>query len=237
MTRPRANCNKMETEKLDVWELIQGGCFEQACELADAQYQETKTPTLVLRNKILALLHLKRYKEASHLSEWFIQHENGISARDFQTCGIANWLLGDREESVALWKRARDSTFQAIGGGIETEIMLFFTSVKTNDAKLGREVASKLKKLLKRKGHHWPKPLGQYVLGQITEEELLASVPPQAILRERGLCQAYFAVAVKSLERGDAGGYRLGLEKTINLGPASYLEMEYYLAKGELALV
>jgi hypothetical protein len=92
-----------------------------------------------------------------------------------------------------------------------------------------------MKKLLKpKKGAGWPAPLGTYILGDITEESLFSSVVNIPILRERQLCQAHFAQAIKELERGNKAAYLNSLADCVSYGPSSYLEDFYYLAKGEL---
>ncbi|HZE84924.1 MAG TPA: hypothetical protein VE035_11495 [Puia sp.] len=52
----------LNMKQQDIWGLIQNGHFEEACQEAELQYEETKN-IFPLHNKIYALLHLKKYKE------------------------------------------------------------------------------------------------------------------------------------------------------------------------------
>lgn len=65
----------------DVWSLIQNGRFDEACEKADSEYNNSKS-VLVLRNKVYALLHLKKYEECNALTEEIIRLVEGRLVRN-----------------------------------------------------------------------------------------------------------------------------------------------------------
>jgi hypothetical protein len=223
-------------EQLDVWSLIQAGLFEEACKKADVEYEVTKD-VFLLRNKVYALLHSEKYQECILVTHKIIDLRNGETDSDFVFCGIANWLVGNKAEAVQQWHNGKNCKYTDAAGGVELQVILYFASISMADETLKSGVVKTLKKLLKSKRSiSWPGPLGQYILGEITEEVLFANTSNIPILKERQLCQANFAVAIKELEKGNTIEYKKKLQESIGYGSPSYLEQVFYLAKGELKL-
>ena len=223
-------------QKYTVWSLVKNNEFEKACKMADEGYTETGD-MLLLRNKIYALFHLKKYQEIIHLSEALIEIEKSeySSESDFISLGIANWLLGDELKAIEVWQNGQNCIYKDAAGGIEIQVFLYFAAVKTKNDKLKLTVVKAIKKILKSKRSvNYPGPLGHYLLNDITERQLSSYVVNVPILRERQLCQAHFVAAIKILETGDTEGYYRKLKASISYGSPSYLEQMYYLAKGEL---
>ena len=75
---------------------------------------------------------------------------------------------------------------------------------------------------------------GRYLIGDLDNEGLLSSVSSIPILMDRQLCEAYFVIAIKELEKNNAIAFRRNLKQSISYGPHAYLESMFYLAKGEL---
>jgi tetratricopeptide (TPR) repeat protein len=223
-----------DEQKITVWSLVKNDEFEKACELADEEYVNTEDVSH-LRNKIYALFHLKKYSEVISVSKKVIEIRKGETDSDFLDLGIANWLLGKNSEAVEAWQKAQYCKYTDAAGGIEPRIYLYFVAVKTKQDKLMAEVIKGIKKILKgKRSINWPGAAGHYLLNEFTDEELISCVSNTPILRERQLCQAYFVMAIKKLERKDEDGYYDKLKGCISYGPASYLEQMYYLATGEL---
>lgn len=224
----------MTMKQMDIWTLIENGHFEQACEKADLEYEQTGN-IFPLRNKVYALFHLGKYEECVELTEQLIKLRNGETSVDFLFCGIANWLLDRKRDAVLLWHRGEQSIYKDAAGGMDLEIVLYFSAIKISDNLLKAETIKKIKKLVKSKrAANWPGPLGNYLLGDIADDILLSYVSNIPVLKERHLCQAFFAMAIKCLEQADIEGYKRNLQNSISYGPSSYLEQMYYLAKGEL---
>lgn len=228
------NYNSNIIEELDEWSLIQKGYFKQAIIKADTEYAKTRR-TFHLRNKLYALLHLEEYEVCASVAADLIQLEGGSTSVDFIFLGICNWLLDKQEAAINSWKGARNSTYKDAGGGIDIETIIYFASIKTHNPKLKDESTKAISRLLKfKRGNSWPKPLGQYLMGTLNVDELLGYVSATPILKERNLCQAYFVIGIKKLENNDLAAYKSNMDDIIRLGPASYLEQMFYLAKGEL---
>lgn len=221
-------------QELSVWSLIANNEFEKACERADEQYRNSGDIT-DLRNKVYALLHLKKVNDAISLSEKIIEFRKGETSSDLLFLGIEHWILGDIDKAINVWQQAQRSTYQDAAGGIDNQVFLYFAAVKTGKDKLKLSVIKVIKKLLKSKrANNFPGPLGRYLIDDINDNELLSSVDHVPILKERELCQARFVSAIKTLEAGSTVEYYKKLRECVSYGPSCYLEQMYYLANGEL---
>lgn len=188
-----------------------------------------------MRNKIYALFNLGKYEEVIQLTKQLMEMQNGESEIDFKVSGIAHCILGKKKEAIEIWQSAQKSKYTDAAGGVELQILLYFSSLKISDEVLKSYSKKAIKKLLKSKrATNWPGPLGHYVLGNLTNEEILSYTSDLAILRERQLCQAYFVRGVKELEKDNLTRYEENLQSSISFGPPTYLEPLFYLAKGEL---
>lgn len=219
---------------MDIWGLIQNGQFDEACKLADFEFEQTKN-IFPLRNKIYALMHLKRYDEVILLTEFLIKERNGETDTDFIFCGIAYWLKNNRKKAIEIWQSAVNCKYTDAAGGIELQIIIYFSGVKCDNIKLIKESTKKIEKLLKsKKASNWPSPIGKYIINEISIDFLFSCLSHSPIIRVRQLCQMYFVKAIKELEVGNESAFINELNNCISLGPSSYLEQFYYLAKGEI---
>jgi hypothetical protein len=221
-------------EKKNVWELIKSDHFEEACIVADEQYLSTKNES-ILRNKVLALLHLQKYNDVIELCDIIIGIRNGEADVDFILSGIAFWGLDNESKAIEYWQNGEKSKYADIAGGIDVLLLQYFASIKLNDSKLLLSVKKKIKKLLKNKiATNFYGLLGNYVLDEITENELFSSVTMTNILRERQLCRMDFILGVKALETKNFDLYKRKLIDCVSYGVNSYLERSLYLARIEL---
>lgn len=222
-------------ENLDSWQLVQLNAFDDACKKADIEFEQTKrVPSL--RHKWFALAHLMKYDEAAMLASEIIKLSYGNTEFDFLLSGIALWLLNKKEEAVLEWKRGEKSMYKDAAGGLESQLMLFFAAIRINDEKLKNRTVKAIQKLLKSKGAvNWPGPMGHFILGSLSEEELRSIITGVSILHERQSCQADFVIGIKKLEGGSTEEYKAKLLDAVGHGVSAYLEPMYYLAKGELS--
>jgi len=228
------NSYNPRNEKLDVWELIENGNFEEAAFQADIEFQDTQS-VLSLRNKLYALFLMGKYFACQELSNKIIEIRKGETDSDFSFLGIAYWLLSREKEAIAAWKMGEKSKYTDAAGGVELQIFLFFAAVKTSDQKMKITVVKRIKRLIGlKKAFGYPAILGAYLLGEVNKIDLLSSVSNVDILRERQLCQIGFVFAIKDLEMNNIELYNDNLKTSISYGSKSYLEQMYYLAKGEL---
>jgi hypothetical protein len=225
----------MKMDKIvSCWNLIEQGRYEEACIRADIEYEETKT-MLPLRNKVFALLHLKKYKEVINLCKFLIEERNGETDSDFIFLGIAYWIENEITNAIEIWRKGLESKYKDAAGGIEIPSLMYFASISLKDKLLEREAVTLLEKRSKsNQVINWPGPIASFLLDIIDEEELLSSVVSHPSLRAKQLCQAYFYIALKKLKNDNIIDYKEYLKKSLSLDVSSYLKQEYYLAEVEL---
>jgi len=216
-----------------VWQLLQDGRFEEACSTADREYSETQS-LLALRNKVYALLRLDRNREAAILCDDIIGLDGGNSDSDYISLGVAQWRDGRRIEAVATWQLASDTKHTDAAGGVDVWLLCYFAAVKLADKTLMNRSESKLKSIGKRRSiANWPGAVALFILGKLTEDELLATRSEQPLLRARQLCKAEFYIGVMRLISGDLAGYRVHMHRSLSYGAVCPLGPEYYLADVE----
>jgi hypothetical protein len=218
----------------DVWTLVLQDRFQEACEQADAEYQQTGG-VFPLRNKISALLLLKQYSDALALSARVIKEDGGDVDIDFITMGIAHWALGNPKQAIQAWLSAENCAYTDAAGGMQLQIILYFAGLRTQDEKLSARSLQKIKKLAGEDAAvNWPGALGPYILNQTDAEKVQAAISTVPILKERELCQKSFVDGIKELEHNNKKGYIHALQACISYRPHSYLEPLHHLAMAEL---
>jgi hypothetical protein len=222
-------------DQANEWDLIEQGKFVEACKRADEEHALTDSP-LPLHNKVLALLHLERFSDAVSLCRALMTMEGADSDDEFIFCGVAYWCLNKADEAVRIWNEGTKRTYTDAAGGLAIPLLLYYAAIRMNDSALGKSARAAVKARCRtRRSNNWPGPLGLYALGELDDTELQDRVTTVPILRDRELCQANFWTGVRhssaDIERG-----REYMRKAISFGPSSYLEHEYYLAKGEADL-
>lgn len=219
---------------MDIWILITENRFEEAIEFADGLYKQTNDLS-ILHNKLYALFQLERYEECIYLSKEIIALRNGETDSDFVFLGIAYWALGKEAEAIRAWKEGENSKFTDGAGGIESQTLQYFASVKRGDRELRAQVFKKINKMLKgKRSFNWPGAIGRYLTEGWKDNELLSYVMGMPFLKERQSCLAYFAIAIRRLEEGSIIEYKRNLEISVSFAANAYLEKIYYLAKVEL---
>jgi hypothetical protein len=217
---------------MTVWDMIENGDYEGACRAADHEFAETASlPTL--RNKVLALLCLHRYREAVSLAQLVCDQRRGETQTDFLMIGLGCWLEGRRAEAVDAWRGATSAKYTDAAGGVEEHLLTFYAAVRSGNEPLRKKTERRLEAKTKR-SRSWPGPLAEFVVGKLTEQELLSRVSSNPILRIRHICQAEFYIGVMRLARGDEGSFFDSMRRSCSQGSTSLLEMEHHLACAEV---
>lgn len=215
---------------MSVWDLIEIGDFEGACRAADEE--STRSPSMLpLRNKIFALLSLKRYQDAVELSRQIIEKTTGRSDSDFIFLGVSQWLLGDRNGAVESWESATGTEFTDAAGGVEVPLLLFFASTFMDRRELSNRAILRLRQLCKRaRSSSWPGPLASFIVGKTGEAELLSALDSEPSLHSKQFCQAAFYMAVLRKLSGDLDGYDKLMKNSCSQGAVTRSVQEYFLA-------
>jgi hypothetical protein len=217
---------------VEVWHLIENGRFDDACVAADKEAAGS-TSLLPLRNKVLALLNLERYEEAAQTCREVIRRDGADTDSDFIYLGVACWLRSEYDEAVTAWQSATNTTYTDAAGGVEIPLMLLYASTKLENEELKTRSLKKLRSLCKKPSSVWPRPVADYMLGTLTEDDVRSRISAQPILRARQLCNAAFYFGLERLMWNDADGCRQFMQEACAQSTSSLLEHEYYLAKAE----
>ena len=216
----------LNENKPSVWNLVLSRDFIGACLSADEEFLATGND-LPLRNKVYALLHLKRYQEAAELCRKIAVISNGETSSEFKFEAIAEWIQGHHEKALMALKNTDNTKYTDAAGGVEPLLLMFYFSQFSEDKRIRNDILNKLKKISKGKqSANWPGPIAQYLLGEIAEDYLRSKIAVQNILRQKQTCQACFYIAAQNPNRAmDL------LQEAMQQGIIASQKTEYYLAK------
>jgi lipoprotein NlpI len=228
----------------NVWKLIESDRFDEAIAHVDIEFQQRGDFTN-FGNKIIALLLIRNYDDVIKVASMTIylkQQSNPLidvsSDKYLIYCSIALWFLDKKEDAIEQLLLAEKCRYTDAGGGIELYIIEYFVATKTPDLVFRKHALKNLKRKLKnRQSLNWPGPLGNYLIGEIDEEEAFQQISKTPGLRERHLSQLNFVSAIKCFERGEIADYERKLKDTVKYGPMTYVECVYHIAIGELDLL
>jgi tetratricopeptide (TPR) repeat protein len=217
----------------DVWELVKSGDYDRAVRAADEEFKQTSS-VLALRNKVFALLQLRRYDDAANLCSDIIELRQGENDADFIFLGVSYWLRGRVDPAIASWRAASNTKYTDAAGGVGLWLLLFFAAIKLNDSSLRQESEARLSAFCKESEiDNWPGPIARYVLGHIGETELLSATSSQPILKSKQLCQSEFYIGVLAMANNNRS-HMIHMTKSISQGVVCFVKPEYYLAEAEI---
>lgn len=227
----------------DPFHLILDGRYAEAVE---AFSKLGKSDRIYLVNRGLAYLNLANF--AAALSDFEAADRMfGEAGRAGDDCreriGVVQWVSGERERAVRTWGETIDAhgrheiKFSDPAGGVGVGALLWFGASVLRDEERFKEAERFLKKKAKEaRSKMWPGPIGKYLLGLITEDDLLALADRvSGVFAERCRCRAFFYMGAKALRGGLGDEARVSMVKALDQGPVIVIENEYYLAKATLA--
>ena len=202
-----------------------------------------------------ALLCLGQLNEALqgffHANEIAKKRLRGESQPYLEKIGVIHWLLGNRAEAIKIFRSGIQGVLKGIikftdnAGGVSHGLLLWYAGVTERDIIAKEESVNYLGKLAKKSRiQYWPGPLGLYVLGKSSFDEVLISatdtnnlteafaLAKTDLLKRRYLCQLLFYAAVNQRNIGDENGCLERMKNCIQL-ENPILEVEWYLARNE----
>lgn len=214
------------------WNLMEQGLYGLAYEKITEHID--KNPQDFIRyayNRGLCLLNLEDPKHA------LLDFEKLIDLRPdsdsgYIGAGIALWWLNRKIDAVNMWKNAIKCKYTDAAGGVMGPALIFFASSMLNDLDLEKYSIRILKaKYRTKRAGAWPGPIAGFILGKITETDLLEKAVQRPGLRARILTKAHFWIGVFCFRQNNIDGFRDHLYQS-HMG--HIIEPEYYLAKYEL---
>lgn len=159
--------------------------------------------------------------------------------------GALLWLTGEREAACKHWlneitriHNGREITHTDGAGGVLVPALLWWASAHEGLEEFEKPAIVELKKRWKTKraqASHWPGPIANYILGGISDEELLGCTSwwsrPTTVQLSIG--QAWFYISGKSLRSGGHERYIVDL-KLATSTEVEFVEEEWFLARYEL---
>jgi tetratricopeptide (TPR) repeat protein len=164
-----------------------------------------------------------------------------------KTYGIVLWINKQEKEAAEIWyqlikdvQAGKIKYSTDLTGGLVNGYLLWFAGCRNESlAEYIEKTKSFLfKKSKKRSIEYWSGPIAQYILGNISESDLLDAAETESdILTSRQLCQAHFYIAINYYLNGDKENYVRELQACVENGKKTMLEYEIYLAQYELARI
>lgn len=229
----------------DPFHLIPEGRFREAFELYSKELESVPSAP-VLANRALSALNMGDLDQAladfGRADELDRSGEAGRGSSHSSSLAMVMWLRGSRDDAASLWRKTLGAieegviTHSDLAGGVGVAALLWFSSIHLKRAEDRRLAESFMrKKWATARGKEWPGPIGGFLLGQLSRQELSQAAKSQPEkLEARRQCQATFYAGTKSREAGDLRGEKSELEDSVKFGSVSLIEREYYLAKHEL---
>ena len=220
------------------WAQVQNGNYAEAVTAFSEEIREMPS-TFLFNNRGMAYLHLGDYgaaladfRSADALSSAVLH-----TVCDGDMCGVALWMAGRQQEATTTWLAGVEASLAGTvrygdaAGGVTIGNLLLFGGVRLADKNAVALATRLLRKRFKTKqSAAWPGPASRYLLGIISEPEMLAAVTDVPILRERQLCQARFYIGVHAFSVGDEPAYFEAMREASDLGRVAKLGAEYYLS-------
>ena len=241
---------------MDPYRLIRRGKYEKALKIYKCLLAKHPHDECLLAGYPFACLCNGLYEEAL---EGF-RYSNALAKKKpvgekqpyLMHIGVAQWLLGQREEAIQTFRAGVDGIldgtieFADLAGGARQGLLLWFAGVCAPDASARSHAVEFMQGLAgKSKIQYWPGPLAEYAIDAISKEIMLRKVfgtrflwwiSVKAMIDE---CVAFdlatvkFYIAIKCKDEGDEEGCRFWLRECYNFRRFNPM-LEWYLAKTEL---
>lgn len=243
----------LATELHYAWSLAEEGQYQKAVD----QYDEAKSRGLKLSAPYMAncglyLLCLQKYEEASAKFAEATAQGKKSEGSYLNLQGGAQWLMGRHRDAVAAWRFRVSGIltgkihYADSAGGASDGLLLWYAAVTLRDHDLLQYTTKYLRKLSTRtRISIWPGPLVYLALGEKSADALLQEhfgdkelgrllYRNQGFLQRRDLVNALFYFAVSLRAAGQENECRKIMSAVAQI-ENPLLELEWYLARGELS--
>ncbi len=232
---------------MNSWDYMKGGDYAKAVEAYSESLQENMSRG-DLFNRALAYLNMGDHihalsdldeAERNYREDTYLAKHNHLTDSYRNFMGVIHWLAGNTSLALTVWRdllsdhEARLITYTDAAGGIETPCLAWFGGTMQADSELVHRAELLLKKRLRSKqAMAFPGAIGQYLLGTITDDDLILAASVSIPLASRHLCRAKFWMGVKACTAGNQANAITMFRESVE--SRALLEEEFYLAGNEL---
>jgi hypothetical protein len=189
--------------ELTGWDLVQTGDFDGA--IKRLQEECSLRPSLGNRNNLGHAYLCKGDLAAAKTVFGDVKRDRPDSAGAFEWAGVVDWISGDQAAAVSDWQSSLNCQYQDAARGVGPLLLLYFASVRQQDKPGLRKTLDLLEERLNGPwSGNWPGPVGRFVLGLISEQQLRDHITGYVEgLQRRRSCQALFYAGVLALRDGN----------------------------------
>lgn len=219
------------------WHFLRVGRQQEAIDLYTACFEKSGK-YIYLYNRGLAHFEAGHYEAALEDFRLVTANENPNFIADtyFIYQGICYWYLNQPSKVLPIWEKGLTAPYTDAAGGVVLPSLLLYGAERLHNPDYRKHALQLLRKHARRKLRGWPGPIVPFLLGKITITELYqnAQATPSDILRSRWQCQADFYAALRAWREGDGDTFKTSMKRCAE-NPYGYHEVEYYLARWEVA--
>jgi hypothetical protein len=112
--------------------------------------------------------------KARSVARMAIERFPGESQDSYDDLGVCEWLLGKKSAAIEAWRGGLHTDYRDPAGGIYSRLNLWWGGVMSGKRAVVQEALGHLEDALTSlRATNWPGPMARYVVGQISETELL----------------------------------------------------------------
>jgi hypothetical protein len=152
--------------------------------------------------------------------------------------GVVRWVLNHPEEACQVWRSGLDCEYRDPAGGVTLPLLLYFAACIYSDKRGLTEATSLIvERTATPRATNWPGPIGHFVTGSITEDELIARAADSnsqlRVSRQMQMVHSY--LGVHSLLEGSRSKFTDRLNRCTQIEESRF-EPEGILARFEMRL-
>jgi lipoprotein NlpI len=231
---------------MDPWDHMKNGNFSGSIEAYSLVLKE-KVTTFNLFNRALAFINsgdlsaaLRDMEEAEliYCEDPYHKKNNHLTDSYRNFIGVVHWIAGNPSLALTVWgdlltdHESRKISYTDAAGGVESPCLAWLAGKTQDDSGTVMRAERFLKKRLRAKqATAWPGAIAQYLLGNLSEEELLELSAAAPSLATRHQCQANFWVGMVANLVGEHTKATKALLAASESG--ALLDEEFYLAQYE----
>ena len=215
------------------WMLLRTGRIKQGLQHFEAAYKSEPSSSTIMELGV-AYLWVEQHESAwKHFSKSIAQYPHSISSF-YGMAGVAKWCLGEAEEAVRQWTAGLEADFaDANGLGVQLPLLLFTASMLAPSVVQRTDVEEMLERRVSTpRDHDWPAPIARWLIGHITESQLLDQSigSDDAETRDQQLAIDFYRAVLRYPMRS-SGEFKLRMKELVDTTRPEWLDPDFFLAR------